>query len=101
MSIPLEAFLLDHLRTRLPGSADPVEVARAFQAATQPPSPDPEAWHRHLSAVRRAALRLAGEGQIEILRKGKPVPPGEARGVIRLRALAQVPTGATAGAETA
>ncbi len=87
MSIPLEAFILDHLRARLPGSADPVEVARAFQAATQPESPDPEAWHRHLSAVRRAAVRMAGERRLEILRKGKPVPPEAARGVIRLRLL--------------
>lgn len=90
MSTPLEAFLLDHLRARLPGSADPVEIARAFQAATQPDSADPEAWHRHLSAVKRAALRLAGEGRLEVLRKGKPVPVAEARGVIRLR-LAQEP----------
>lgn len=81
----LETFLLDHLRARAPGSADPVEVARAFQAATQPGDGDPAAWHRHLSAVRRAALRLAGEGVIEVLRKGKPVPVAEARGVIRLR----------------
>jgi hypothetical protein len=81
----LDSFLLDHLRARAPSSADPVEVARAFQAATQPDSADPEGWHRHLSAVRRAALRLAGLGQVEILRKGKPVPPEAARGVIRLR----------------
>lgn len=87
MSVPLEAFILDHLRARLPGSADPVELARAFQAATQPDSTDPEAWHRHLSAVRRAALRLGGEGRLEILRKGKPVAVEAARGVIRLRLL--------------
>jgi len=83
-TVPLETFLIDHLRGRA-GSADPVAVARAFQAATQPENPDPEAWHRHLSAVRRMALRLAGEGQVEILRKGKPVAPAQARGVIRLR----------------
>jgi len=82
---PLETFLLDHLRARAPASADPVEVARAFQAATVPDSTDPEAWHRHLSAVRRAALRLAGLGQVEILRKGKPVAPDGVRGVIRMR----------------
>lgn len=90
MSTSLETFLLDHLRARLPGSADPVEVARAFQAATQPDSSDAEAWHRHLSAVKRAALRLAAEGRLEVLRKGKPVPVAEARGVIRLR-LVQAP----------
>jgi hypothetical protein len=98
VSNPLDAFMLDHLRARLPGSADPVEVARAFQAATQPDATDPEAWHRHLSAVRRAALRLAGEGHLEILRKGKPVAPAEARGVIRLR-LATAPQGPDTPAE--
>jgi len=82
---PLEAFLLDHLRACAPGSADPVAVARAFQAATRPDDRDPDAWHRHLSAVRRGALRLAGEGRIDLLRKGKKVPPEQARGVIRLR----------------
>ena len=81
----VESVLLDHLRARAPGSADPTDVARAFQAATDPANPDPDAWRRHLSAVRRAALRLAADGQVEVLRKGKPVAPAEARGVIRLR----------------
>ncbi len=81
----LEDFLLTHLREQAPASVDPVQVARAFQAATQPEDRAPEAWHRHLSAVRRMALRLAGDGRVEVLRKGKPVPAAEARGVIRLR----------------
>ena len=81
----LDAFLINHLHARAPGSVDPVEVARAFQAAAEPANTDPQAWHRHLSAVRRAALRLAGEGRVTILRKGKKVAPEAARGVIRLR----------------
>ena len=92
----IDAFLLDHLAARAPGSADPVEVARAFQAASDAANPDPAAWHRHLSAVKRAALRMAGEGRVEILRKGKPVPVAEARGVIRLR-LVQDPAVAACG----
>ena len=40
----------------------------------------------------RVAVRLAREGRIEILRKGRPVPPDEVRGVIRLR-LRPVPDG--------
>ncbi len=82
---PLDDFLLNHLRDQAPGSVDPEQVARAFQAATEPENRDPAAWHRHLSAVRRLALRLAGEGRVEVLRKGKPVPAADARGVIRLR----------------
>lgn len=52
----------------------PTEAAQAL-------GPD---WRGKLSAVRRAAIRLAEAGQIDILRKGKRVEPAEARGVIRL-----------------
>lgn len=54
----------------------PSEVARAL---------DPEGWRRHMHAVRVAAAALAGEGRIEILRKGKPIAPEAMHGVIRLR----------------
>ena len=63
-------------------SIDPADVAKHLV-----PEP-PEAWRRQLSAVRRAACRLSDAGAIDILRKGKPVPSAEARGVIRLRARA-------------
>jgi hypothetical protein len=53
----------------------PSEVARAL---------DPD-WRRLMAPVRRAAAELADAGRIDILRKGKPIPPGEMRGVIRLR----------------
>ena len=57
----------------------PSEVARAL-------APEEEAWRRLLGPVRAAAIRLAREGRIEVLRKGKPADPqGEIRGVIRLR----------------
>jgi hypothetical protein len=41
-------------------------------------------WQTKLSAVRRASVRLAQAGMIDILRKGKPVDPSAAKGVIRL-----------------
>jgi hypothetical protein len=57
----------------------PSEVARAL-------APEEEAWRRLMGPVRATALRLAREGQVEVLRKGKPVDPNqEVRGVIRLR----------------
>lgn len=57
----------------------PSEVARALE-------PDGDAWRRLMGPVRAAAIRLALAGQVEILRKGKPVDPtAEIRGVIRLR----------------
>jgi hypothetical protein len=38
-----------------------------------------------MGPVRRVAIGLARQGRIEILRKGRPVPEAEVRGVIRLR----------------
>jgi hypothetical protein len=62
-------------------SVCPTDIARGL--ATE--------WHSQLTAVRRAAIRLAEEGRIEILRKGKPVPPQGVKGVIRLRIARPVP----------
>ena len=38
-----------------------------------------------MTPVRQAAIRLVAAGRIDILRKGKPAPPGDVKGVIRLR----------------
>jgi hypothetical protein len=54
----------------------PSEVARLLG--------DP--WQRHMTPVRQAAIKLAREGRLQVLRKGKPVADlDEVRGVIRLR----------------
>lgn len=58
------------------GSVDPNEVAQALDA---------DGWRDLLGRIRAIAKRLAGSGRIEILRKGKPVTPQEAKGIIRLR----------------
>jgi len=55
----------------------PSEVARALE---------PENWRPLMTAIRQAAAALAADGRLRILRKGKPVPPEEMRGVIRLSA---------------
>jgi len=72
----IEALILALTADRGPGkSICPSEVARALR-------PD---WQALMTAVRRVACRLAAAGQIEILRKGRPVSPEDVRGVIRLR----------------
>jgi hypothetical protein len=59
-----------------PGSSiSPSEVARDLAVE----------WRPLLGPVRRAAARLAAAGQIDILRKGRPIPPEALHGVIRLR----------------
>jgi hypothetical protein len=72
----IEAEILRQLAAAAPGrSIDPGEVAKAL---------DPE-WQKLTSAVRRAAVRLAEAGSIDILRKGRRVEPAGVKGVIRLR----------------
>ncbi len=61
-------------------SITPEDAARAV---------DSEHWRTHLGEVRAAAVRLAREGRIVILRKGKPVDPDAFKGVIRLRIAAK------------
>lgn len=76
MSARIEAEILRQVAERGPDkSICPSEVARALE-------PD---WRTLMTAVRRAAIRLAEAGRIDILRKGKPVTAEEVRGVIRLR----------------
>ena len=72
----IEATLLALVDARGPDkSICPSEVARALSPS----------WQSLLGPVRIVAMRLATAGRIEILRKGKPVPNEEVRGVIRLR----------------
>lgn len=56
----------------------PSDVARAIAG------PDERAWRLLMPPVRETAFRLAREGRIQVLRKGRPIPPEQARGVIRL-----------------
>lgn len=64
-------------RTQLTAkSICPSEVARGLL---------PENWQPLMGAVRAAAGRLSRAGQVEILRKGKPIAPEAMHGVLRLR----------------
>jgi hypothetical protein len=77
----IAAAILRLVAERGPGqSVDPSEAARVLA----PAAPAAE-WQRLIRPVRRVALRLAETGQVELLRKGRPVAPAEAKGVIRLR----------------
>lgn len=86
---PIEATILRLTAERGPDkSICPTDVARALDPA------EGDAWRRHLTAIRKTAARLAAAGRIEILRKGKPVPAEDMRGVIRLRAAPPAPAAA-------
>lgn len=73
----IQASILELTTARGPAkSICPSEVARLLE---------PGRWQSLMTAVRQAAIALANAGRIDILRKGRPVPPAEVRGVIRLR----------------
>lgn len=89
MSLPDRQAIADEiLRQTGARGADksicPSEVARALAG--------PDAWRRLMGPVRDAAAALSRAGAIEILRKGRAVPPEEMRGVIRLRIASPDPT---------
>ncbi len=75
---PAETIILSLLADR--PSISPTEAARALAGPEAG-----EAWQQSLSPIRLAAMRLARAGEIEFLRKGKPVAWDAARGVLRMR----------------
>lgn len=79
MTHPIEDTICS-LLAQLPDgqSLDPNMIAKSI---------DLENWRRILPQVRSISIGLARRGQIEILRKGKPVSPEELKGIYRLRAI--------------
>ena len=66
---------------------DPIEEAilRLVAAAPEGRSIAPERFNRKFGHVRQAAIRLAKDGKVTILRKGKPVEdPENFKGVWRI-----------------
>lgn len=74
-------MLLRLIMERGPGrTLDPAEVARELAG------PRPDGWAPLMQPIRRAAVALAEQGRLIILRKGKPVDPRDFKGVYRLAA---------------
>jgi len=85
-SDPAEQAILRLLASAGASSISPSDAARALAG-----NPKDDSWRRSLSPIRLAAHRLARAGRIEFLRKGKPVAPEDAKGVVRLRLAAGPP----------
>jgi hypothetical protein len=78
---PAEQAILSTLAALGPAkSISPADAARRLAGDLAG-----DQWRASLSPVRLAAMRLAQAGKIVLLRKGKPVAPADARGVLRLR----------------
>jgi hypothetical protein len=80
-SSEIEATLLRLVAERGPGrTVDPTEAARALGGD------HPDGWGPLMQPIRRAAVALAEQGRVVILRKGKPADPRDFKGVYRLTA---------------
>ncbi len=74
----IEAKMLELVKARDGRNLDPTDVARALGGDK------PEGWGPLMQPVRLAAIRLMKQGQIVILRKGRPVDPDDFKGIYRL-----------------
>jgi hypothetical protein len=75
----LEETILALIAARGPGKTIcPSEAARAVGG------PHPDGWGKLMKPVRAAAVRLARQGRLAILRKGRAVDPEDFKGVYRL-----------------
>ncbi|KAA5801708.1 DUF3253 domain-containing protein [Alkalicaulis satelles] len=57
----------------------------------------PQDWHGRMRHVRAAAVHLARQGRVVILRKGKPVDPENFKGVYRIAIAPDAPAAPDAG----
>jgi Protein of unknown function (DUF3253) len=77
----IEAALLRFIAQREPDKTlDPQEAARALSGS------HPDQWGPLMQPIRKAAVALAEQGRLVILRKGKPVDPRNFKGMYRLSA---------------
>jgi hypothetical protein len=77
----IEAILLRLVAELGPDrTVDPTEAARALGGD------HPDQWGPLMQPIRKAAVALAEQGRLVILRKGKPVDPRDFKGVYRLSA---------------
>lgn len=80
---PIRSFLRSALTDG--ESHAPQKLAQDFYATRAKAGDPPEAWRRYLQAFKQQITSLAKAGEVEYLRKGKPIPLDEVKGVVRVR----------------
>lgn len=83
---PVAKIILELLAASEPDSSiSPQQVAQVIADSRRKANDRPDLWRRYLPAVKQQALFLARTGKLVVLRKGKPVDPKSAKGVIRYK----------------
>ncbi|HMA52171.1 MAG TPA: DUF3253 domain-containing protein [Magnetospirillaceae bacterium] len=80
---PIRSFLRSSLATG--ESYAPQQLAQNFYATRAKSDDPPDAWRRYLQAFKQQITSLAKAGEVEYLRKGKPIPLEDVKGVVRVR----------------
>ena len=78
--LELEEAILAALRKAGPGKPVSPQVAAVSIAGK-----DEKEWRKLMTPLKFAAKRLAVRGEIELLRRSKPVPVEELRGLYKMR----------------
>lgn len=78
--LELEEAILASVRKAGAGKAVSPQVAAVSIAGK-----DEKEWRKLMTPLKLAAKRLAVRGEIELLRKSKPVPVEELRGLYKMR----------------
>jgi hypothetical protein len=79
-----EPEMLEQAILRLVGARGPDKTICPSEAARAVGGDHPDGWGPLMQPIRKIAVRLAKEGRIVILRKGRIVDPDDFRGVYRL-----------------
>jgi hypothetical protein len=80
---PIALYILDAVAEG--GEVTPRDVALRIAAVRARPIDPPDLWRKYLMSVNQQAKHLARQGRIDIVRKGKAVPPDEVKGLFKLR----------------
>jgi hypothetical protein len=76
--------MLEQAILTLVGARGPDKTICPSEAARAVGGDHPDGWGPLMQPIRKVAVRLAKEGRIVILRKGRIVDPDDFRGVYRL-----------------
>ena len=80
---PIRSFLRSTLGDGESHAAQ--KLAQDFYATRAKAGDPPDAWRRYLQAFKQQMTSLAKSGEAEYMRKGKPIPLDEVKGVVRIR----------------
>lgn len=79
---PVRLYIMDAVKDG--ARVSPRDIAITIAKDRSKPSDPDDIWRKYLLAVKQQAKSLARSGQINILRRGKPIDPNKMKGLVKL-----------------